>query len=362
MNKTAIIGAGKTGRGFLARLLREAPAECGEIIFIDRDAALVRRLNDAGRYAVRFFGDVRPPMEISDYRAFTWNDAGLPAALADCGTVLVAVGGQNLRDAGASLAEALGGMPEAIIAAENASHPAQTLREAVGSGARTSEGTVFCTTIEADGLDIASEDYPYFQFDGDALPGYEPPCARLRPVRGFADFLMRKLYTYNAASCVIAYLGALKGYGDYAEAANDPEIVEKLDRNYAATNRVLCREYGYDEADQREFALLSRAKFMNRTIVDTVARNARDPRRKLAGGERIIGPLLLMRRYGEDASVLEETAAAAILYDDPSDGAWRALRERVGAAGILREVCGLDEGDPAYGAILAQAARLSASK
>ena len=151
---------------------------------------------------------------------------------------------------------------------------------------------------------------------------------------------------------MIAYLGALKGYENYADAANDPEIVEKLDRNYAATNRVLCREYGYDAADQREFALLSRTKFMNRTIADTVARNARDPKRKLAAGERIIGPLLLMRRHGEDASVLEETAAAAILYDDPADPAWRELRDSIGAAGILEQVCGLEPGDPAFTAIL----------
>lgn len=359
MSKVAIVGAGKTGRGFLARLLREEPAGCGEIIFIDKNADLVDRLNAEGSFDVHFFGDVRPPLTVSDFRAFTWQTPGLSQALAGCDTVLVAVGGQNLKDAGASLSAALGDMPGAIIAAENASHPARTLAEAVRRGARTSEGTVFCTTIEAEGLDIHSENYPYFQFDGDALPGYVPPCERLRPVTGFSDFLTRKLYTYNAASCVIAYLGALKGYANYADAANDPEIVEKLDRNYAATNRVLCREYGYDEADQREFALLSRTKFMNRTIVDTVARNARDPKRKLAAGERIVGPMLLMRRYGEDASVLEETAAAAILYSDPADPAWDALRDQIGPEGILRQVCGLGEDDAAFKAVMEKVREIS---
>ena len=39
MSKVVIIGAGKTGRGFLARLLREQ-----ELILIDRDAALIEAL------------------------------------------------------------------------------------------------------------------------------------------------------------------------------------------------------------------------------------------------------------------------------------------------------------------------------
>ncbi len=354
MNKAAIIGAGKTGRGFLARLLREEPVGYDEIVFVDKDVDLVNRLNAAGSYRINFFGDVREPLEIGGYRAYTWDDEGLDAELADCGTILVSVGGQNLPDVGASLKAHLRRVPEAVITAENASHPAKTLRDIIGGEVRTSEGTVFCTTIEAGGLDIASENYPYFQFDGDALPGYVPATERLRRVSGFADFLTRKLYTYNAASCVIAYLGWLRGYTGYGDAANDPEIVERLDKNYAATNRVLCKVYGYDAEDQREFALLSRTKFMNRTIADTIARNARDPQRKLAAEERIIGPMRLLRENGEDASVLEETAAAALLYDDPSQTAWRELRAEKGVEGILRDVCGLAPGDGAYEAILKQ--------
>ena len=41
MSKIAVIGAGKTGRGFLARLLQEAQEE---IILIDKNAELVEQL------------------------------------------------------------------------------------------------------------------------------------------------------------------------------------------------------------------------------------------------------------------------------------------------------------------------------
>ena len=106
---------------------------------------------------------------------------------------------------------------------------------------------------------------------------------------------------------------------------------------------MLCKEFGYDEKDQEEFAALSKAKFCDRTIADTVARNARDPQRKLGANERIIGPIKLLHKYGEDASVLERTAAAAVLYENDGEDVWRAIRAEKTEEQILTEICALDE-------------------
>jgi mannitol-1-phosphate 5-dehydrogenase len=233
-----------------------------------------------------------------------------------------------------------------IITCENASHPSKTLRESIqGKTVAVSEATVFCTTIEDAGIHINSENYPYLQCDADLLEGYVPPVASVRAIGNFSDFLTRKLFTYNAASCVIAYVGALLGYTDYGAAANDPAILALLDKNYAATNVAMCKRFGYELQDQTEFALLSKKKFCDRTIVDTVARNAREPHRKLGAGERIIGAAALLREQGEDASVLELTAAAALLYQDPADAVWTNMQQEKGIEGILRDICGLTPGD-----------------
>lgn len=338
-----IVGAGKTGRGFLARLLQEAAED---VIFIDKNETLVRELNDAGTFQIRFFGDVREPYRVSGFRAYTWETADLE----DAELILVSVGGQNLKEAGESLSKCLKDEKHYyVITAENASHPSKTLKEAIGKeNVSVSESTVFCTTIEEEGLNIHSENYPYLQCDGDLLEGYVPAAKTIKPIGNFSNFLTRKLYTYNAASCVIAYLGWKKGYTNYADAANDEEILEMLDKNYEVTNRVLCREFGYEEGDQREFAALSKAKFCDRTIIDTVARNARDPHRKLGANERIIGPIKLMHKYGEDASVLEQTAAAAILYDHEGEDAWRAVKAEKTKEQILTDICGLRENDVIY--------------
>ena len=109
-------------------------------------------------------------------------------------------------------------------------------------------------------------------------------------------------------------MGWLYDYKDYASAANDSRISALLDINYASTNRAICAEFGCSFSDQERFAALSRAKFCNPEIKDSIARNARDARRKLGISERIIGPLNLLKKYGQDYSVLCKTAAAALLY------------------------------------------------
>ena len=227
MNKVVIIGAGKTGRGFIGRLAAEAGCE---IRFVDANQELVDRLNNAGKFEVSFFGGVRENVTVSDYTACTWEEAELSGSE----LIFVSVGGQNLEAVGEMLKAKL---PEdvhhTIITCENASSPADKLQKIIArSDVTVSEATVFCTTIDEGEVDIASENYPYLQCDRDRLNGYIPFIPAVKPVGEFGNFLTRKLYTYNAASCVIAYLGAVKGYTVYSDAANDPEILELLDRKF----------------------------------------------------------------------------------------------------------------------------------
>lgn len=348
--KIAMIGAGKTGRGFIGRLLAE---DKKEIYFIDKDENLVNALNEEKSFAISFFGGVRETFTVDKFTATTWEDSDL----SDIEIIFVSVGGMNLSDVGAELKKLIDdGKMRHIIVGENASKPAKKLSDAIGlPNITVSESTVFCTTIEDKNggrLDIASENYPYLQCDAAPLGGFAPNISTVRPISGFENFLTRKLYTYNAASCVIAYLGFAKGYDDYGAAANDPEILELLDRNYAATNKVLCKAMGYEEADQAEFAALSKAKFTDRTIADTVSRNAREPQRKLAFGERIIGPLMLIDEQGEDTEPLLLTAAAALLYEHESDQAWQEIKDSKTPVEILSEICGLPAGSKLSNEIL----------
>ena len=351
MSKIVVIGAGKTGRGFLGRLLQEAEKE---FVFIDKNEELVNKLQEQKEFEVRFFGGVREAYKVNNFDAYTWKMEEVKEVFKNAELIFVSVGGQNLKDVGFELSQVLAEDKHYyIVTAENASKPSVTLKEAIGKENITvSESTVFCTTIEDEGIHINSENYPYLQCNAELLDGYVPDVRTVKTISNFSDFLTRKLYTYNAASCVIAYLGWKKGYTNYADAANDEEILELLDKNYEVTNRVLCKEFGYEPEDQKEFALLSRNKFCDRTIIDTVARNARDPQRKLAAEERIMGPIKLMYKYGEDASVLEQTAAAAILYDNDGEDAWRKIKAENTVEEILINICGLEKKSESYQNIL----------
>ncbi len=273
MTDITIIGAGKTGRGYLARLLQEPGI--GSIDFIDANASLVDKLNAAKSFEVAYFGNVVPPTKITNYHAYTWENAPKLNSI-----IFVSVGGRNLPAVGKELQKRMQGKTY-IIVAENAADPDKTLKDAIGlPNVQVAKSTVFCTTVDGDGINILSENYPYLQYDVDAFDRPLTELKNFKPIKGFGNFLTRKLFTYNAASAVIAYLGALAGYTDYAKAANDPRILKLLDENYAATNQAMCDHFGYEMEDQEEFAALSKAKFTNPVIVDTIARNARDPIRK----------------------------------------------------------------------------------
>jgi len=348
MSKVMIIGAGKTGRGFLARLLKAQ-----DLFLIDKNAHLVDELNQCKQIPVEFFGGKRPSLSIRICHAYTWEtvDANL---FSDVDVILVSVGGSNLGDVGKELKPYIT-KDTRIIVCENASSPAKKLYDAIGiEGLKIAESTVFCTTIEKEKGSVAinSEWYPYLQFDGTVFEDKAWVPEGLKPVDNFDGFLDRKLYTYNSASCIIAYLGAFKGYSVYSDAANDPEILALLDKNYQRINRCICREYGYEEQDQREFAQLSRDKFTDRTLVDTVSRNAREPQRKITHTERIVAPMLLQQKYGEDSSVLEKTLASALLYTPQEETQWNAILAEKGYAGVLQDLCGLSENNPAYIRIL----------
>ncbi len=342
--KITIIGAGKTGRGFLARLLQG-----NEITFIDKNAELVKNLNEQKTFNISYFGGKKPDAQISYKEAHTWESV----KSIDAEVIFVSVGGSNLSDVGAELKKFVKS-GQRIIVCENASKPAKKLFDAIGiEGVLISESTVFCTTIEGEGININSEWYPYLQFDAEPMKNNLPEIENIKPIFEFGNFLTRKLFTYNSASCIIAYLGYQKGYSVYSDAANDSEILELLDKNYEIINECMCREYGYEREDQKEFALLSRDKFTDKTIVDTVLRNGREPQRKIGKTERVTGPLLLEAKYGFDTSVLEKTLAAMLLFTPEEETEWNKMLSEMGAKRVLTELAGLEENSEIFNRVLA---------
>ena len=363
-----ILGAGKTGRGFIGRLLKENKKE---FVFFDKSKSLIEMFQ-AGKYEVAFFSGKRPPMIIDGFFAYHIKDAKCEKILSKLSTLFVSIGGTNIKDAAQWLASNMKkeliyrSYPLNIILCENARDPAEKFkkeflavltsseREQAEKMIGFSDAAVFCTTIQKnDGsININSENYPNLHFDATKINGLMPELTGFLPVTDFENLLMRKIYTYNSASAVIAYLGWGKNYTIYGDAANDTEILELLDKHYEQINRAVCAEYGYSTESQCAFAKMSRDKFCDRSIIDSIERNAREPRRKLSAGERIIGPAVLIEKHNGDTGVMALTAAAAMLYESNNETEWVNLIKEKSLGRAFLETTGLHKEDTFYNHVM----------
>ncbi|MDD2261142.1 MAG: hypothetical protein PHY13_01275 [Clostridia bacterium] len=345
MNRAVIIGAGKTGRGFIARLLVQQGIE---IVFVDIDEVLINKLNISSKYCVHFFNNEAKKVEIENFKAYTWQNADI----SDIEHIFISVGAGNLNDVGERLCKVLNKKKQYyIIGCENSTSTAKILNNSINmKNVTISEAAVFCTTVEDEKLDILSEDYPNLEVNAKLLKGYNLKIPSIKYIDDFSVLMKRKLYTYNAASSIIAYFGWLKGYSVYSQAANDREISKILDMFYIHINQSICKEYGCDIALQEEFASLSKQKFCDKSIYDTVERNARNPLKKLMSDERIIMPMILMQKHSFDCTISQLTAAAAMVYAKFTSDASKSLNGGLGDLyeNILIDICKLKNNTDNY--------------
>ncbi|WP_127582023.1 NAD(P)-binding domain-containing protein [Paenibacillus koleovorans] len=356
--KIVIIGAGKTGRGFLTRFALRAGAS---VSFIDKSESLVRKLNVEEGYSIHYFGEDCPPVRVQKVRAAMAGTVEAFLMLLEADLIFTAVGEQHLPQVAESLIRSMKQReverkPVFVITGENGVRPGQKLEEALsrlGAGAgypTVVESAIFCSTVERPGtsMDIDSESYEELPYDSVRLPSSRALPSMVAEPK-FPELLQRKIYTYNCISACVAYLGAWKGYRLYAEAANDPEIDQLVRQVLGPLNRALAEHLDISLDTQVAFSERAVRKFQDVLIQDDIARNARDVARKLGPAERLIAPASIIRERGGTAEELHPFAvvvAAALHYKEAGGPAWMKRLAEVGPAAFLQEVSGLDEVDP----------------
>ena len=135
----------------------------------------------------------------------------------------------------------------------------------------------------------------------------------------FPAYTARKLYIHNCGHAVLAYLGYLRGYQYGYEALVDPKIRAMLEKALAEARQGIVVEYGVsaDWLDAHARDLLHR--FANRALGDTIFRLGRDPVRKLAPKDRLIGAARLAEKAGILPDALSWGIAAAFCFDPADD-------------------------------------------
>src|SRR5208283_4699012 len=137
-DEIVIFGAGRTGRGLVARLAAHAGRP---VVLVDRDAALIAALRAAGCYRVRILGQgaAGDGEEIRPAACFHLDETGWEPRFTAAALAFTAVVGTNLPALGARLGTVLagraGGHTLSIVTCENDLGAARTLSTAMAAAA-----------------------------------------------------------------------------------------------------------------------------------------------------------------------------------------------------------------------------------
>jgi mannitol-1-phosphate 5-dehydrogenase len=372
---TAVIfGAGSVGRGFLGQLFNESEYE---VVFVDVDEPLVEVLARRGSYTLCLAGIEKvEDLTISPVRAVNGLHTGQVATeVARASLMATAVGARALAAIAKSIAAGLAQRWEAgqttplnVIVCENL-HDAPALlrgyvREALPDALKpyVRERVGFVPAViarmspvptseqrAADPALIVAEPYKVLPVDREAFVGDIPQVIGMEPVVPFTAYVERKLYLHNAAHAMLGYLGYCRGYVYGYEALDDPWVRPLLDQALDEAGRALVAEHGLDPQALQEHVQDLLARFANRALGDPIGRLARDPLRKLAPGDRLVGAARLAERHGIRPEGLAWGIAAALAYDNPDDTHAVELQTRLaleGLGGILPYVCDIQEDEP----------------
>jgi mannitol-1-phosphate/altronate dehydrogenase/glutathione synthase/RimK-type ligase-like ATP-grasp enzyme len=359
--KAVIFGPGRIGCGFAGQVLCDSGYD---VVFLARNPAMVTHLNRMRGYRVSLSNGHRTVERFIDVAGAigTFEPRRAIAELAAADLIVTAVGAGNLPDVAELLAAGLRARraPVNVLAFENLPQASRRLRELVLGRANAREGGIahglagtLVDRVVAARIGAPVDERP-MQFVGDDATELRVDATQLVPplpvIQGmiatdaFDAWVKRKLYTYSAGHATTAYLGSLKGYHYIHSAIRDREIRAAVLAAMAEGQRGLVARYGPEIGGTRHDLLAILARFENASLGDRIERVGRDPQRKLALNERLLGAAHLAQRAGVPPLNLALAAAAALCFvveEDGSSTELERLMEQDGQARTIQRVCGL---------------------
>lgn len=370
-----IFGAGNIGRGFIGQLFSESGFQ---VTFVDVAEELIVALNQRGAYTVELVDNQRHERhEVGPVRALhSQRDAQEAArALSEAELAATAVGARILPHIAPLVAEGIRqrmrkaeARPLNLIICENLKDAARQFRAMVGEhlseeeNAWAAEHVGFVDTVIGRMVPPPTEEYrlrdpsrilvePYRELPVDraGIRGGMPAVSGMEICDNFPVYTARKLYIHNCGHAVLAYLGYLRGYEYGYEALADPAVFAAVKQALQESREAIVREYDADSAWLEAHILDLLGRFTNTALGDTIFRLGRDPIRKLAPQDRLIGPLRLAEAHGVAAPVLTRAVAAAYRFDPLEDPIAQELQQAIRGEGfekVLERVSGIGPAEP----------------
>ena len=343
--KAVMYGAGNIGRGFVGMLFS---ASGYEVVFVDVAEDVVRELQEKKQYPLRYVANQGyQDVVIKPVTAINGNDMEMAAnAIAECDIMATAVGARVLRFIAPNLAAGIrrriqtGGGHLNIIICENLMDADAVLEKMVKAELTEEEREWFDRHVglveasigrmvpiqteemkDGDPLRVCVEHYGFLPVDQAAFKGEVPGIKNMIPFEPFDFMIKRKLYIHNMGHAVCAYLGDMMGLEYISQAIDQDEIYIIVKNAMEESAVVLSSAYGVQLENIMEHISDLLYRFTNAALKDTCKRVGGDPGRKLAPGDRLIGPAALAFTQGVIPVYIAVGAAASIRrYIDETEG------------------------------------------
>jgi mannitol-1-phosphate 5-dehydrogenase len=359
--RVLIIGAGKIASGYLCPLFLDAG---WETVLVARNGEMADRIRAVGRYRVRIAGQA--PRDVHGHGVVPWRTREFNEALAGADLVVTSVGVGKVAGLGAELARALAAgvrrSPLQFLLVENqdsAPFLERAVRLAAGNLGLRLPPVAFAGAVAevvvargdwyAERPQFVRDDAFRLKIDRSRLAMPLPRLPGVSATSHYEALLHEKLFVFNAGHALCAYLGTLRGHRFVHEAVHDPVLHPLIAGCLLESRRALLSLYPALGHDVRRPVAQALRRYANAEVADPLSRVARDPIRKLAPRDRLLGPAKLIRLASGCAPAhFALGIAGALLYRNPGDKQARRLAEMLaheGLVSVLRQVCELEPCD-----------------
>jgi mannitol-1-phosphate 5-dehydrogenase len=186
------------------------------------------------------------------------------------------------------------------------------------------------------------------------LDGFAGGIPAFREKADLMPFEEAKLFGHNAIHAMLGYLAAERGYTAMSEIASDSELIAIGRAAFVdECGAALAGKYAgvdplFTPAGFQAYAEDLLTRMTNQFLQDAVARICRDPQRKLAYGDRLVGAMRLAIDHGIEPRNLARGVVAALRYWQPE-----STLDAATAGSILRELWDVEKVDTAAEQVIA---------
>jgi mannitol-1-phosphate 5-dehydrogenase len=367
--KAILIGAGQIGRGFIGEALSKSGYS---LTFIDISSELVEKINKYQKYKVITLGAEEEEYVVENIKAYTPDDEAAVNEIIQADIITTAVGPSVLHKTADYIVKGIRkryenkiDKPLTIIACENMEFATSSLfgkfRELLTKqelsycqqyvGFPDAEVSRMVIPVEETApLTVKVEKYMEWIVDKKPLKADLSHIIGLQLTDNPTAFIKRKIYTLTGHA-MAGFLGYAKGYEYIYQAVYDDGIFKAVFKALTECGKAWSKEYKMPEEEFNEYITLMMRRFSDTRLKDPLTRVCKEPKRKLAKGERFIGPALTAIQHGIMPVGIIEGIKAALKYDYSEDKQAVELQSLLNSDGIdavLTNICGLTRDSVLY--------------